>query len=290
MQLLQTLSSEISKATGKAFSASEQAYAGGGSINQTLTLSDADRRYFVKLNQPQGLAMFEAEADGLAELSKSAFTLPAVVCIGSNSDYAWLVLEYISLRGNRNARLAGKMLADMHTIGAAHFGWHRDNTIGSTPQINTPSASWSTFWQQHRLGYQISLAIDNGYHGHVIDQLENVNAVCDSLLGHNPQPALLHGDLWAGNLGYAADATPVIYDPAVYYGDHEADLAMTELFGGFDRDFYAAYQDRLPVDAGYRLRKQMYNLYHVVNHLNLFGGGYQQQALSMASTLLAELR
>jgi protein-ribulosamine 3-kinase len=111
-----------------------------------------------------------------------------------------------------------------------------------------------------------------------------------ALLDHGPAPSLLHGDLWTGNLGYLPDGTPAVFDPAVYYGDREADLAMSELFGGFGRDFYAAYRDAWPLDAGYGTRKTLYNLYHILNHLNLFGGGYLGQARAMIDRLLAEIR
>ena len=107
------------------------------------------------------------------------------------------------------------------------------------------------------------------------------------LVDHAPRPALLHGDLWGGNLSFDTAGTPVIYDPATYYGDREAELAMTELFGGFSADFYAAYREAWPLDGGYRVRRELYNLYHVLNHLNLFGGGYAGQAERMMQTLLA---
>jgi fructosamine-3-kinase len=169
------------------------------------------------------------------------------------------------------------------------FGWDRDNTIGSTPQLNEPSVDWVTFWRERRLGYQLELAARNGYRGRLKQRGERLLDGLGALLDHNPVPSLLHGDLWGGNLGYDEAGEPVIFDPACYFGDREADLAMTELFGGFGRRFWAAYQEAWPLSEGYPVRKHLYNLYHVINHLNLFGGGYLSQAESMIDRLLAEI-
>ena len=178
----------------------------------------------------------------------------------------------------------------MHRTTRAEFGWVRDNTIGATPQPNTPDPDWVRFWARQRLGFQLALAARNG-HGGALQRLgETLLGRLPDLLDHAPAPSLLHGDLWGGNLGYMRDGEPVIYDPAVYYGDREADLAMTELFGGFGGDFYAAYREAWPLDPGYASRRDLYNLYHVLNHLNLFGGGYLGQALNLLGRLLAQVR
>ncbi|MGZ8947750.1 MAG: fructosamine kinase family protein, partial [Methylococcaceae bacterium] len=171
-----------------------------------------------------------------------------------------------------------------------YFGWHRDNTIGSTLQINNQSNDWLTFWREQRLGFQLKLAGNNGYGGSL---QANGECLCSDMAilfnDYMPQPSLLHGDLWAGNAAVDKLGSPVIFDPACYYGDREADLAMTELFGGFSRDFYAAYQAVWPLDDGYDVRKTLYNLYHILNHLHLFGGGYLRQAESMMAMLLSEI-
>jgi len=158
------------------------------------------------------------------------------------------------------------MLAKLHRTAGPRFGWHRDNWIGGTPQINTWHDDWSTFFHECRIRPQLDLARKNGFRLEEPPRLEN----------HHPQPSLLHGDLWSGNAGFIEEG-PVIFDPAGYYGDREADLAMTELFGGFPREFYAAYRKAYPLDAGYEQRKHLYNLYHLLNHLNLFGSGYLAQ-------------
>ena len=178
----------------------------------------------------------------------------------------------------------------MHRVCARAFGWDRDNTIGSTPQVNTADADWVSFLREQRLRYQLDLARANGADAGLLDGGERLlDALPRFFDSYYPHPSLLHGDLWGGNWSADAEGQPVIFDPAVYYGDREADLAMTELFGGFDDRFYHSYRQAWPLDAGYNSRKVLYNLYHVLNHYNLFGGGYARQAQGMIETLLAEL-
>jgi fructosamine-3-kinase len=236
--------------------------------------------------------MFVAEAEGLRELAAAkTLRVPEPVCWGVAGEMAYLVLEHLEFGRRGNAALLGEQLASLHRTTQAEFGWGRDNTLGSTPQINTPCTDWVGFWRERRLGFQLGLARRNGCSGELQRLGEQLMTHLNGLFdGYRPQPALLHGDLWSGNHGYLADGTPVIFDPAVYYGDREADLAMTELFGGFGADFYAGYRAAWPLDAGYAVRKTLYNLYHILNHFNLFGGGYEQQALRMSQQLLAELR
>jgi fructosamine-3-kinase len=204
---------------------------------------------------------------------------------------AFLVLEHLDLRGNGDYAALGRSLAAVHSIRGEFFGWLRDNYIGRTPQLNRCSPSWSDFWREARLGPQLSLARENGLGKSLLRKGEQLAEAIPVLLSqHAPAASLLHGDLWSGNAGFLADGTPVLFDPAVYWGDREADLAMTELFGGFPQDFYSAYAEAAPLDPGYAVRKTLYNLYHVLNHANLFGGGYAAQAERMIERLLAELR
>lgn len=292
MDILNTLSQAISEATGETFIANRNQHTGGGSINQTMKISDGNTSYFVKTNRPELLSMFEAESAGLKELAQSDFVIPEVICSGKNSQAAWLVLQNLQLGGGnqQSFAVAGETFAHMHQIRNEHFGWSMDNTIGSTPQVNDWTNEWSDFWKTHRFGYQIKLAEENGYSRHLIDKASRLTEECQQFFTHNPFPSLLHGDLWSGNLAFDEKGQPAIYDPAVYYGDREADLAMTELFGGFNRSFYDAYNQALPVHSGYPVRKRLYNLYHILNHMNLFGGGYEHQALSMTESLLSEIR
>jgi len=285
----QHIADHIAEATGEHFQIERERSVGGGCINSASVLEGDGRRYFVKLNDARRLAMFEAEAEGLRELAQpAAVRVPAPVCWGTAGSSCYLVLEYLALGSASTVGAAlGRQLAALHRHTGSRYGWLRDNTIGSTPQVNTPEDDWVTFWRRHRLGYQLDLALANG----AGKRLRERGALLDERLheffsGYQPQPSLLHGDLWSGNYGADDAGNPVIFDPAVYYGDREVDIAMTELFGGFGSDFYNAYNETWALDAGYARRKNLYNLYHVLNHYNLFGGGYLSQAEHMIDRLL----
>ena len=290
MILLDAIAENIGRVSGQQTVIRESQPITGGCINQALKISEGDRSWFVKTNQAVRVSMFEAEADALSEMAPSGIRVPRVVCYGVAAGQSYLVLEYMALTGTANPSLLGQQLAVMHQLTAAQYGWHRNNTIGSTPQMNTCADDWPGFWRQHRLGFQLQLAAQNGYGGELQDLGEALMQALPGLFdGYRPPPSMLHGDLWSGNAAALTDGTPVIFDPALYYGDRETDIAMTELFGGFGPRFYAAYNAVWPLDAGYKHRKILYNLYHILNHLNLFGGGYRQQALAMMRQLMAVL-
>jgi fructosamine-3-kinase len=247
---------------------------------------------FVKLGPATAFEMFSAEAEGLRELAgASALRVPRVLGLGTAPGQAFLAIEWIEFggAGSRSESALGAGLARLHRVTAPRFGWHRDNTIGATPQHNDWMDDWPRFFARHRLGFQLELAARRGLHGRLVDR---GRLLCERLAaffaGHRPPPSLLHGDLWGGNWAADASGEPVIFDPAVYYGDREADLAMTRLFGGFGRAFYQAYESEWPLDPGATQRVTVYNLYHVLNHLNLFGGDYAAQAEAMIERLLAE--
>lgn len=265
---------------------------GGGCINAGWRVDLGDTRFFVKTNRSSLLTMFEAEMDGLAEMrGAGGVRVPEPFATGVCGDEAWIAMEWIE-PGAANATgdaSMGEGLAQMHRATRAEFGWHRDNTIGSTPQHNDPSEDWAAFFARHRLRFQLDLAKDNGWSGGLRDRGLLLEERTGSFFtDYRPSPSLLHGDLWGGNRGTDAHGVPYVFDPAVYYGDREADLAMTELFGGFGHGFYEAYRSAWPLDAGYPVRRDLYNLYHILNHLNLFGGGYLGRARSMIDRLLAE--
>jgi fructosamine-3-kinase len=265
---------------------------GASSFNDTWRLDLGPAAYFVKVNMVARAAMLEAEADGLRELGAArAVRVPTPIACGVSGDSAYLALEWLDLRhGGRDAAL-GRALAGLHRTTAPRFGGPRANTIGSTPQDNAWADEWAAFFRDRRIAPQLALAARNGYRGALERDGERLLAAIPALLaGHDPAPSLLHGDLWSGNAAKLASGEPVIFDPAVYYGDREADLATTELFGGFGGDFHGAYREAWPLAAGYERRRTLYNLYHVLNHLNLFGGGYQAQAESMIGALLARCR
>ena len=210
------------------------------------------------------LDVFTAEVDGLLALKNAGVTVPAPLSHGISGGTAFLHLEFLELKKDGDWAALARMLAGMHRASGPRYGWHRDNYIGAAPQQNGWCDDWGEFWRERRLRPQFERA---GIRPEFFDEL---------LQTHQPQRSLLHGDLWSGNAGFTAQG-PVVYDPAVYYGDREADLAMTELFGGFPREFYAAYDAAYPLAEGYQTRKHLYNLYHLLNHLNLFGAGYRRQ-------------
>lgn len=265
----------------------------GGDINEAYKLECQDRAYFVKLNRASLLSMFEAESAGLHELTLShSVKVPKPIVFGVSAQQAFIVLDYISLK-SKNAqsdRLLGQQLAILHQQIQPYFGWQQDNTIGSTPQLNAIKKNWIDFWREQRLSIQLQLAASNGFCGQLQSQGQRLLAdLAVFFTSYQPHPSLLHGDLWAGNAAADETGQPVMFDPACYYGDRESDIAMTELFGGFSKDFYVAYNEVLALDAGYSIRKTLYNLYHVLNHLNLFGSGYLGQAERSIAMLLSEI-
>lgn len=265
--------------------------AAGGCINDAAVLRDRrGERFFVKLHDASRIDMFEAEREGLEAIAATGTVrVPRPLLCGTDGGRAFLVLEHVPLTRPGGAAMAelGRELARMHGNTAESFGWHRDNTIGATAQANAWMGSWEAFWVDRRLGPQLRLAASRGAGGRLVRTGEALLAKVPELLaGHRPQPSLLHGDLWGGNCGADGDGRPVLFDPAVYYGDREADLAMTELFGGFSRGFRDAYESTWPLEPGYARRRELYNLYHLLNHFNLFGGGYAAQAQSTMERLL----
>lgn len=289
----QLLVEQIEKATGKPFNLKNARSLAGGDINSAYCLQGDKQSYFVKLNSADKADMFAAEADGLIELANTkTLRIPQPIIHGIAANQAFIVLEFIEFGSSSSAsqRIFGQQFALMHQQRQPYFGWHRNNTIGSTPQPNNQNTDWIHFWREQRLQHQLDLAAAKGFGG----QLQTAGAqLCNKLDGffdgYRPQPALLHGDLWGGNAATDTHGNPVIFDPACYYGDREADLAMTELFGGFGGDFYATYNDTYPLDKDYKTRKTLYNLYHILNHLNLFGSGYLRQAENMILSLLSEV-
>ena len=236
----------------------------------------------------EGIAAAEAKA--LNDISADAcIRVPSPIALDSVGNTAWLVLEYLQLEHNGPASLLGEQLAAMHRVTHDHYGWTRDNFIGTTPQYNTCCENWTVFWRDYRLKPQFALAAAGGCGSRLLKKGEQLFAVMEQLMdGHQPDAALLHGDLWAGNKAYTAAGQPVIFDPASYHGDRETDIAMTELFGGFGPDFHAAYQAHSPLPDNYRLRRDLYNLYHMLNHLNLFGGGYLSRCENMIDSLVVQ--
>ncbi|BAU09545.1 hypothetical protein LEP3755_00160 [Leptolyngbya sp. NIES-3755] len=282
------IDAQISQAISQSFESCDRRSVGGGCINQGYRISDGTLTFFVKLNRADQLAMFEAEVIGLQHMREAeAIRIPKPICTGISESSAYIVLEWLDLgRGSSQAWAdMGRNLARMHRYQkSTAFGWERNNTIGSTPQINSWTSNWTDFFTQHRIGYQLELGARNG--GRFRNGARLLDRIPELLANHEPKPSIVHGDLWSGNAAVMQSGEPVIFDPATYWGDREVDLAMTELFGGFPAEFYRGYEEIYPTDSGYKTRKTLYNLYHILNHFNLFGGSYESQANRMIDQLI----
>ena len=280
----------IFAATGKALRLANAQPVGGGCINEAYRLDGDGGSYFAKLNRADKLEMLEAEADGLRDIAATGtIRVPHPICHGISGNRAYLVLEHIELGGGspQSETELGRRLAALHAVPQAGFGWRRDNTIGSTPQPNPASDNWVAFLREHRLGSQCRLAKRNGL------SLDGTNELLEQLdsffTGYEPRPSLLHGDLWSGNIAFAPGGEPVIFDPATYCGDREAEFGLAEMFGGFGSAFWSAYEAEWPLDPGFGKRKLLYRLYHTLNHFNIFGGGYCSAANRIVGRLLRAL-
>ncbi len=281
------IAKEISTWTGEPFEIGDRSSVGGGCINQGYCLRGGDVAYFIKLNSAAQESMFQAEALALNQMAATGtIRVPKPLGVGVVGESSYIVMEWLEF--GRGTSLSwekmGRDLAALHQApGRGQFGWDRNNTIGSTPQINDWLENWADFFAEQRIGFQLHLAKRRG--GNFPDPGKVVARVREILADWQPPPSLLHGDLWSGNAACTVAGEPVILDPATYWGDREADIAMTELFGGFPAHFYSGYEAVWPLDPGYRHRKPLYNLYHILNHFNLFGGGYGSQAARMIDQL-----
>ena len=283
----QELCDLISAQTGQAVSYRSHQSVSGGCIHEAQMLETDQETFFVKISDADHQSMLEAEANGLEALQNAdKIRCPKVILNDVLGNRAVLVLEFIAMQSVPPGGMEklGRQLAEQHQLTSNSFGWLDNNFIGSTPQPNTLKLKWIPFFRDKRLSYQIQLAEKNGlqFSGKQ-NMLDNLEVYFD---GYAPMPSLLHGDLWGGNIGFDEQGEPVTFDPACYYGDREADLAFTEMFGGFSSGFYTSYNAHFPLHEGYSTRKKLYNLYHELNHYNLFGGGYGRQAVATIDFLL----
>ena len=259
----------------------------GGCISNAYKLTmNGGMNYLLKVNNnPEG-DMFLKEANGLIELKKAnAIRVPDVILAEKN----FILLEFIS-SSNRSKfffKDFGIKFSEMHKCSSKSFGFYEDNYIGANPQLNKPEkdeeSNWIKFYFNKRILYQYKLAEKNGYATEELKKgiLKLENKIEEILSVSNEPPSLLHGDLWSGNYMVDENGDACLIDPAVYYGNREADLAMTKLFGGFNSEFYNSYNENFPLPDGYSYRENIYKLYHILNHLNLFGRGYYSQAISL---------
>ena len=256
-------------------------------------------RTFVKIGEASRVAdMLECEADGLRAIrGTGTVRVPEVVAAGRAGSYAFLALEWLEMTAGPGGAALGCALARLHAApapGGPHggrFGWHRDNWIGGTPQQNGWCVDWCGFFTQRRLAPQLARAAANGFENALGDDGERVLAILPKLLrGHAPAPSVVHGDLWSGNAASLASGEPVVFDPAAHVGDRETDLAMAELFGGFEGAFFRSYREAWPLEDGYETRRDVYQLYHLLNHLNLFGASYLSRVRRSTQRILAAAR
>lgn len=282
----EAIADAIRTATGENFAAQSATPCGGGCINEAWLLHGSTRDVFVKLNRASAKSMFAAEALGLNALAKAAaLRVPRPIAQGEANGQAFLALEALRFGpAPDQGEGMGEALAALHRVEGPSFGWPGDNFIGSAPQHNDWLDDWPAFFRERRLRPQFTQAARLGSPVRGADTL--LEAVDELLAGHTPRPSLLHGDLWSGNAAHDERGWPAVFDPACYYGDRETDLAFTRMFGGFGPGFYAAYEAAWPLPPAHERRAHLYNLYHLVNHANLFGGGYQSQAENVIRDLL----
>lgn len=275
------IASVLSKHLGKSVSINYIKPVGGGCINHSVWVTTTAGDFFVKVNDARRYPqMFEAEAKGLQLLAAAnTIKIPEVIACGKTSGESFIVLEYIQpgARSHKFWENFGESLANLHRITAPRFGLDHDNYIGSLPQSNTQHVNWVSFFIHERLQKQVALATDSQLLTSMhLKQFERLYTLLPALFPKE-SPALLHGDLWSGNFITATNGEACLVDPAVYYGSREMELAFTQLFGGFHQRFYAAYQAAFPLHPGFSQRVDLYNLYPLLVHLNLFGRSYLGQ-------------
>ncbi len=267
----------------------------GGDINQAYRLQTDSKDLFVKFNQSHFYPMMQAEALSLDRIAQSnTIACPKPMAVGEFENQSWLVMPFYSITSRGDDAQRGRSLAKMHQhLRKEHkpFGWFDDNFIGKTLQNNIWHTDWVSFYREQRLRPQLELSQLNGGSRKLFDLgLELLEYLDFWFQDYRPQASLLHGDLWAGNSAFLDDGTPFIFDPASYFGDRETDIAMTELFGGYSADFYRGYNEVYPLDKGYSQRRELYNLYHILNHFNLFGGHYAYQAQNIIENLIRQAK
>ncbi|WP_070971454.1 fructosamine kinase family protein [Vibrio sonorensis] len=285
----QSIAKQLSETLLFNFEIKEKLRVSGGDINECYMISDGEQRYFVKTNDRTFLPKFELEGESIKALRQSSTVfVPELVHVGQTKEASFLILNYLPtkpLDDAKNSFEFGKQLAQLHNWGEQkEYGFDQDNYIGETLQPNPWHKKWGRFFSEQRIGWQLQLVREKGVD--LVDIADFTRLVHDRLAHHNPSPSLLHGDLWHGNVANSAFG-PICYDPASYWGDRECDIAMTELFGGFQPEFYQGYESVSPLSFSYGERKDIYNLYHILNHYNQFGGHYLDEAQSLINKILS---
>lgn len=258
----------------------------GGCINNSQIVElDSGEQFFLKSNATAPQGMFEAESLGLKLLEQSdAIKVPKVIGCGSTGETDFLILEAIQPAKPKQDffEQLGRQLAELHRTTRTHFGLEHDNFLGATFQPNQQGKDWAEFWTQQRFDFQFCLARENGYADAAFNKLgDRLLQRSSEILKTDELPSLIHGDLWSGNYMCGIEGEPVLIDPAVYFADRAAEFGMTTLFGGFDQSFYDAYNEAWPLAPGSEGRTELYRLYHLLNHLNLFGTSYLSDCLTI---------
>jgi protein-ribulosamine 3-kinase len=281
---LQFLESILNEALGKSFKIKEVQGLSGGCINNSVKIECEHERFFIKWNNASFGPMFESEARGLKLLKGTGeIDIPEVFAHGSNFNCSYLILEYIEsgLPGENYWNDFGLKLSKMHRHTKLWYGLEFNNYIGTLPQKNEKKDRWESFFMERRLEPQVKIAFESGK----IDQkiVSDFYSLYKKIPGIliEEHPALLHGDLWSGNVMTSSNGNTCLVDPAVYYGNREIEIAFTLLFGGFKKEFYQSYFENFPVEKGFEQRSEIYNLYPLLVHLNLFGGGYLHQIIQV---------
>lgn len=285
------ISDHISEQTNQTFICQRTSAVSGGDTHSAYIIQGDAKRYFVKLRKAIGPEHLEHEAQGLSAIAGThTVRTPAVICHGiahnDDTSYEYLVLQHLHFTKPEDTgwKTFAQNLAALHqTEQSAAFGWSQDNYIGLTPQVNRQDSCWATFFAQNRIGVMLEKLAHTG------EKLTSIDAFVEFteryLQNHQPAPSLVHGDLWSGNIGFTSKG-PVVFDPAVYIGDRETDIAMTSLFGRLPATFYQHYENAWPLSDGYQQREPLYQLYHLLNHALLFGGHY----LSAAKSAIIDLQ
>ena len=282
-----TINQQISQAIHYDFKHTHKRQLQNTSTDKLFHLSDSKHNYLVKIAQKHELERFEAQAQGLKQLTQnSVFMVPDCITTGANIEFAFIVLEWLALDELPHTHWSamGEHLAKLHQKHQqAMFGFDTDNYLSSTPQPNQWHKKWDVFFAEERIGWQLQLLAEKGII--LADPEQLINLVKETLHNHHVLPSLIHGDFWRGNMGFVNNI-PTLFDPACYYGDREVDIAMSELSAPLPEEFYSTYNHQYPLAQGYEQRKLVYQLYPILNNANIYAGHYLNQAKDHVDKLI----